>query len=90
MAVKNANKLDMIGGGPSDDRPFINAIFSMFFPDNDIKKLKDDGMKREEVLARFRNSDQHDIIKGNDVFKKDIRGMNFRIKKMSRTTMFVV
>lgn len=63
--VKKMKILDTIPSSPAGDRLFINSLFFIIFSEKYILKQMKKGMDREKVLAKFRGSNRHQVMKGS-------------------------
>lgn len=59
-----ARHIETVSGDEASDREYINQHFFIVFPEKYIRKQVKKGLRREEILSKFRDSNRYETMKG--------------------------
>lgn len=58
-------QLETVPRGATFDRTYINTAFFIMFPEKRLRRQVKKGISRKDILAKFREADQYQTMKGN-------------------------
>lgn len=63
-SAKLMRQIETISGEASSDRRYVNEIFFIIFSEKYITKQVKKGLSWDELLSKFRDSNRHELMKG--------------------------